>query len=97
MSETASVAMESERKIRNGYMALVVSVSTKLQAKYESAEENKDQTVIDYLDTDGGEEWRAYVDGELKASNENNNKTLGGCTRNNMHEDEDGENGSYDV
>lgn len=90
--------MESEREIRNGYMALVISVSTKLQTKYEGDSENKDEVVTDYIDNTGGEEWRAFVDDELKKSNENNNKTLGGCTRNNMSEDnaDEGE-GSYDV
>lgn len=98
MSEKASVPMESERNIRNGYMALVISVSTKLQTKYDGADDNKDTVVTDYIDAEGGEEWRQFVDDELKRSNENNNKTLGGCTRNNMSEDNDeGGEGSYDV
>lgn len=33
--------------------------------------------MIEYLDG-CGEEWRAFVDDELKKSNENNNKVLGG-------------------
>jgi hypothetical protein len=39
MSTQASVLMESERPIRNGYMALVISVSQKLQTKYAGAED----------------------------------------------------------
>jgi hypothetical protein len=99
MSTKATVEMESKREIRNGYMALVISVSTKLQTKYDpGTEENKDAVVTDYLDNTGGEEWRAFVDDELKKSNENNNKTLGGCTRNSMSEDNDeGGEGNYDV
>ena len=89
--------MESERTIRNGYMALVVSVSNKLQKRYDGQEKLEDTTVSDYLE-EVGEEWRAFVDGELKNSNENNNKTLGGCTtRNNMSEDNEEENSNYDV
>lgn len=98
MSQSASVEMESTRKIRNGYMALVISVSTKLQTKYDSTDENKDSVVTDYIENNGGEEWRAFVDNELKKSNENNNKTLGGCTRNPNNDDNDeGGEGSYDV
>jgi hypothetical protein len=79
-------------------MALVVEVSTKLNTKYESTGETKDDVVTDYLDNTGGEDWKSYIDGEYKKSNENNKKTLGGCTRNNMSEDNDenGE-GNYDV
>lgn len=98
MAGNAHVKMDSIREIRNGYMALVIEVTKKLQAKYESNEENKDTVIIEYIDAVGGEEWRAFIDDEYKKSTENNNKTLGGCTRNNMSEDND-ENGesSYDV
>jgi len=86
--------MESTRKIRNGYMALVISVSTKIQTNYD----NKDQVVNDYIENVGGEEWKNFVDNELAKSNENNNKTLGGCTRNPNNDDNDeGGEGSYDV
>jgi len=96
MSEKANFQMESERNIRNGFMALVISVSNKLQKKYRG-EEQEDNVVSDYLDG-VGEEWRAFVDDELKKSNENNNKTLGGCTtRNNMSEEDEKEDSNYDV
>ena len=96
MSEQANFQMESERNIRNGYMALVVSVSNKLQKKYRG-EDQEDSVVSEYLDG-VGEEWRAFVDDELKKSNENNNKTLGGCTtRNNMSEEDEKEDSNYDV
>lgn len=99
MQKTADIKMESERIIRNGYMALVIQISNKLQKKYEVTERAEiDTAVVDYLDG-VGEEWREFVDKELKSSNENNNKTLGGCTtRNNMSEEEDEkEDSSYDV
>ena len=56
-------------------MALVVSVSNKLQAKYNASDDQKDSVVSDYLDS-AGEDWRAFVDGVLKDSNENNDKTV---------------------
>lgn len=100
MAETASFKMESDRNIRNGYMALVVSISNKLQKKYEgstAAERAEDITIVDYLDS-VGEEWRAFVDDELKKSLEKNNKTLGGSTtRNTIDEDEEKEDSNYDV
>jgi hypothetical protein len=98
MSETADYTMPSERKIRNGYMGVVISVSNKLQKKYEpSSDKSEDNVVVEYLDQ-VGEEWRAFVDDELKKSNENNAKTLGGCTsRNNMSEEDEKEDSNYDV
>lgn len=93
MSEQAEFEMASGRKIRNGFMGLVVNVSNKLQKKYTKTETtNEDPAVVEYLDS-VGEEWKAFVDGELKTSNEDNNKTLGGTTRT-PDEDEDN---TYDV
>lgn len=91
--------MESNRPIRNGYMAVVISVSTKMQKAYEENGDNKDHTVGEYLDTIGGEDWRAFVDGELKRSNEDNNKTLGGCSQSMSEDNEDNNdnNDAYDV
>jgi len=99
MSEKASFTMESERLIRNGYMALVINIANKLQKKFDgsgNAEKTEDITVSDYLES-VGEEWRAFVDSELKKSNENNNKTLGGSTTKNMDEDDDKADENYDV
>lgn len=93
MAEQAEFEMSSGRKIRNGFMGLVVQVSNKLQKKYTKTETtNEDATVVEYLDS-VGEEWKAFVDGELKTSNEDNNKTLGGTTKT-PEEDEDN---TYDV
>lgn len=98
MGENAMFTMESERKIRNGFMGLVVSISNKLQKKYEynsTADKADDQTVVDYLQS-VGDEWKEFVDNELKKSNERNNKTLGGCTKNNVDDDEEKEDSNYD-
>jgi hypothetical protein len=59
------------------------------------AEKKEDSTVITYLEG-VGEEWRAFVDGQLKSSNDNNNKTLGGSTSN-KPEPEDQDDSNYDV
>lgn len=51
----------------------------------------------DYLES-VGEDWRAFVDNELKRSNENNNKTLGGSTTRNIEDDDEKmEENNYDV
>ena len=52
--------------------------------------------VIEYLD-ECGEEWRAFVDDELKKSNENNNKVLGGQSTAKIDDDDEKESGDYDV
>ena len=105
MGEKAKFKMESEREIRNGFMNLVVSVANQLVKRTTEvpkavdaaadAEKKEDSTVINYLDG-VGEEWRAFVDGQLKLSNDNNNKTLGGSTTN-KSEPEDQDDSNYDV
>ena len=82
MAADASYKMNTGRNIRNGYMALVVSISNKLVKKFKGTGQagTEDATVVEYLDR-VGEEWRAFVDDELANSNTNNNKTLGGSTK----------------
>lgn len=85
MSKEASFTLGSTRRIRNGYMNLVINIANKLQKKYEgntAGEKSDDAAVYGYLDA-VGEDWRVFVDDELKKSNENNAKTLGGCTTRN--------------
>ena len=77
-------------------MGLVISVSNKLQKRYDGQEKQEDATVSEYLE-ETGEDWRAFVDGELKSSNENNNKTLGGCTTKPYCDDNDEDTKEYDV
>lgn len=74
MGDNAQYVMGSTRKIRNGYMNLVVTIANKLQKKYTengAGSANEDQTLYQYLDS-VGEEWRVFVDKELAQSNENN-------------------------
>ena len=108
MGGQAWFTMESERKIRNGFMNVVVQVSNQLKKRVESAaadadaadktdeaKKTPDTTVSGILDG-AGEEWRAFVDGELKASNDNNAKNLGGSTTKN-DKDSENEDNNYDV
>lgn len=61
----------SNRPIRHGYMAVVVKIANLLQ-KNKTKEE-----VAEYIDS-LGEEWKNFVEGELKRSNDTNSKSLGG-------------------
>lgn len=94
MAAVAQYDMNTGRTIRNGYMALVVSISNKLVKKFKGTgtQGTEDSIVVEYLDN-VGEEWRAFVDDELAASNTNNNKTLGGSTK---IDDGEGENSGGD-
>lgn len=103
MGGQAWFTMESERKIRNGFMNLVVQISNQLKKRNEApkegetagAEKTEDIVVAGVLDG-AGEEWRAFVDGELKSSNDNNAKNLGGSTTKN-DKDSENEDNNYDV
>jgi hypothetical protein len=89
--------MITGRLIRNGFMALVVSISNKLIKKFKGngTAGSEDATIIEYLDN-VGEEWRAFVDDELANSNTNNNKTLGGSTKIDDGENSNGDDPNYD-
>ena len=63
---------QSSRTIRHGYMAVVVKIANTII----NAAKDKD-FVSEYLDS-LGEDWKLFVDGELKRSNETNSKSLGG-------------------
>lgn len=100
MGGQAEFEMESQRKIRNGFMNLVIQISNQLQkrteAKTEGTEaEKKPDTVVEDILSAAGEEWRAWVDGELKSSNDNNAKNLGGSSS--KPPDSDNEDSNYDV
>lgn len=91
--------MESTKQIRSGFMALVVSVSNKLVKRTEQVgvaetDKQEDITIINYLDN--VQKWRDFVDGELKKSNENNKRTLGGSVRRGS-DDEEKDDSNYDV
>lgn len=90
MGAEASFKMQSERLIRNGYMGLVVSVSNKLVKRFKGTDTKpEDATVVEYLDN-CGEEWRAFVDDELASSNANDSKTLGGSSKPDDQNSEEG-------
>lgn len=74
----------SKRHIRHGYMALVIKTANLIQKHKDSPE------VRDYLEKSSfSGEWRQFVEGELKKSNDTNNKNLGGQQpRNSMDEDD---------
>jgi hypothetical protein len=97
MAVDANYTMTTGRLIRNGYMALVVSISNKLVKKFKGTVNpgTEDATVVEYLDN-VGEEWRAFVDDELANSNTNNNKTLGGSTKIDDGENSNGDDPNYD-
>ena len=86
--------MDSNRQIRNGFMALCVSIANKLQAKNETGGE-PDLDIINYLDSVN--DWKDFVQGELSASNEKNKKTLGGSVNRNNDDEDDKDDTNYDV
>jgi len=101
MAKEASFKMDSERMIRNGFMALCVHIANNLQSRTEQAgaetgKNQEDIVVIDYLDQ-VGEDWRDFVSGELKKSNENNKKTLGGSVNRAGDDEDDKDENNYDV
>jgi len=75
----------SSRAIRHGYMALVTKLGNLIQKFKENPEVSK------YLNSlPNQDEWKQFVEGELKRSNETNNKNLGGQQpRSSMDEDDD--------
>lgn len=105
--------MESERKIRSGHMALVVTVSNLLVKKSDAeVSEEKEATeneaegttatgkklVHDHLnDEKFSNEWKGWVEGELKKSNENYKRALGGSVNSRLSEEEDKDDNNYDV
>jgi hypothetical protein len=106
--------MESERKIRSGHMALVVSVSNLLVKRSEAeghddkgaAGDNEAQTasgeskklISDFLAKERhAGQWKAWVDGELKKSNENYKRALGGSVGSRLSEEDDKDDNNYDV
>jgi len=60
----------SSRTIRHGYMAVVIKIANSINTKAKD-------WASSYLDS-LGEDWRLFNEGELKRSNETNQKSLGG-------------------
>jgi len=106
--------MESERKIRNGHMALVISISNSLIKKTEAeAGETKTATADNEAETaskaepklftdflakeEHAQEWKSWVDGQLKKSNDNNKRPLGGSVSSRLSEEDEKDDNNYDV
>lgn len=62
---------ESNRNIRHGYMALIIKLANLIQKNTDKAE------VKEYIDS-LGDEWKSFIEGELKQSNTLNTRSLGG-------------------
>lgn len=104
--------MESERKIRSGHMALVVSISNLLIKRSEAegdkgtAGDNEAQTasgdskklISDFLAKEQhAGQWKTWVGGELKKTNENYKRALGGSVGSRLSEEDDKDDNNYDV
>lgn len=61
----------SGRPIRHGHMAVIVKVANLIIKSKDKAD------VAEYLES-MGEDWILFTEGELKRSNETNQKSLGG-------------------
>ena len=70
LAKKANYAHESQKTFRHGYMAAVIKLGN-IVNKHASDAEMKN--VLESV-----EDWQDFVDGELKRSNEVNNKNLGG-------------------
>eukprot|EP00347_Sterkiella_histriomuscorum_P022039 403331901 len=85
LSQKSNFEHSSKRLIRHGYMALVIKTANLFQKSRETFEE-----VREYLESSSfSGDWAAFVEGELKKSNDTNNRNLGGQQpRTSMDEDE---------
>ena len=81
---------ESNRSIRQGYMAVVVKLANTI-LKYKAKE-----GVQEYL-TALGDDWRSFVEGELKQSNDVNTRSLGGQQPRQSSADDDDVEGSMSM
>ena len=70
LAKQANFEHPSKRPIRHGYMATVIKIANAFQRH------NDEDDVQSYL-TGLGSEWTEFVDGELKRSNEKNNRVIG--------------------
>jgi hypothetical protein len=71
LANKASYSHESNRNIRHGYMALIIKLANLIQKHTDKPE------VKEYIDG-LGDEWKTFVEGELKQSNTLNTRSLGG-------------------
>jgi hypothetical protein len=71
LADKTSYQHESNRNIRHGYMALIIKLANLIQKHSDKPE------VKEYLET-LGEDWKSFIEGELKSSNTLNTRSLGG-------------------
>ena len=67
-----SYSHESDRQIRHGYMAAVIKLANQLNKHQQDKEDVKA-----YLNSTNGE-WTKFMETEVKRSNDDNNRSLGG-------------------
>ena len=79
----------SSRTIRHGYMGVVVKIANQINSKSK-------EWAAQYLEG-LGEDWRLFNEGELKRSNENNTKPLGGQQPRPLGSDDDDMEGSMSM
>lgn len=79
---------QSNRLIRHGYMALITRIANFIIGK--GGRDLKDDVKEFQEQMPNREEWKKFVEGELKQTNDNNMRTLGGQQpRNSMDEEDD--------
>jgi hypothetical protein len=84
MADYPDYQHSSERKVRNGYMGFVVKLANLIQRRADV--DSLVKLVPEQLKSS---EWLLFVNGELDASNKQNNKSLGGHTRGFQEEEEE--------
>ena len=89
LASRTTYSHESNRTIRHGYMALIIKLANLLQKHTDKPE------VKEYIDA-LGDEWKSFVEGELKQSNILNTRSLGGQQPRSSQDDED-ESNQYEV
>lgn len=87
--DNTNYAHDSNRKIRHGYMAVFIKISNLIQKNADK------EDIKQYLDTVEG--WKEFVEGELKKSNETNNRSLGGHQPRPPNNEEDDNDNNYEV
>ena len=71
LANKTNYSHESNRNIRHGYMALIIKLANLIQKHNDKPE------VKEYIET-LADEWKTFVEGELKQSNTVNTRSLGG-------------------
>lgn len=89
MGRQAQYRHESDRYIRHGYMAVVTKLANLLTSHCDK------QDVKEYINS-LGEEWKEFTQGELKKTNDTNNRSLGGQQPRHSMDEEDNDN-HYEV